>query len=278
LTPNLKTRKEAMGSAPEDPAAAREERALFEVLDLAEELIRLKLALGKKIKEGHFDIAAARYSRPHASIGRTQYDMNMEAQVTLATTTSSRVTEEDDKGGEARGGGGAKGGGGEPPPSPPLWYQFEVMDASSAAASSGAAGAGGGADDVLGRGGGEGVEGGTMRRRVGAGVESSRGGDSKGGGGGVDGSVGVVDGREGDEEEREEKVGAGKTSSDNAAAAVVKVRTPVDWFGVMVPPQLRRAERSFRTAVDLVAQIATISSKLRALTPDVVETDVGTKG
>jgi len=50
-----------------------------------EELIRLKLALGAKMKEGLFGIASARYSLGGSvgRIGRLQYDNNMEAQTIL---------------------------------------------------------------------------------------------------------------------------------------------------------------------------------------------------
>lgn len=114
-----------MGTGSSDDAdPARKERELFEVLELTEELIRLKLALGLKMREGHFDIAAARYSSPHAGVSRTQFDMNMEAQTTLATTASRATAADED---DQEGGGGGEGGGALPS----RWYRFEVVDAST---------------------------------------------------------------------------------------------------------------------------------------------------
>jgi hypothetical protein len=44
------------------------------------------------------------------------------------------------------------------------------------------------------------------------------------------------------------------------------MRRPVHWFGAMPPPQLRRAEARFRRAAALVAEVATATAELRALT------------
>jgi hypothetical protein len=73
-----------MSGEAEDPRAARE-RALVRVLELTEELVALKLELGARMKQGCFDLAAARYSRP---VSRTQYDMNMRATTRVVTRVS----------------------------------------------------------------------------------------------------------------------------------------------------------------------------------------------
>ena len=59
--------------------------------------------------------------------------------------------------------------------------------------------------------------------------------------------------------------GSGRCESKRASPGGGS-RKPIDWFGAMAPPQLRRAERTFASAVELVARIATVSSELRALT------------
>eukprot|EP00740_Mantoniella_antarctica_P017484 CAMPEP_0181392318 /NCGR_PEP_ID=MMETSP1106-20121128/26518_1 /TAXON_ID=81844 /ORGANISM="Mantoniella antarctica, Strain SL-175" /LENGTH=235 /DNA_ID=CAMNT_0023513415 /DNA_START=236 /DNA_END=942 /DNA_ORIENTATION=- len=196
-------------SEDEDEGSAREERDLLEVLELTEELIRLKLALGGKMREGQIDIAAARYSRPHGGIGPTQYDMNMEAQTKLTATTCSRVAEDD-----------LRQGGGE--------------------------------EDS------KGGEGGRAQLELGLGQMTALQ---------VNGSSGSVSGNGGGEGDG--RAAEGNEGRETGGAAVIpraRPRKPVNWFGGMVNPQLRRAEKSFTCAVELVAQIATVSSKLLALT------------
>ena len=60
------------------------------------------------------------------------------------------------------------------------------------------------------------------------------------------------------------------TASARASGSSSTMRTlapaPVRWFGVCPPPQLRRAESSFRSCVELAARMATVSSEIRALT------------
>jgi|AntAceMinimDraft_12_1070368.scaffolds.fasta_scaffold20405_3 hypothetical protein len=230
-------------SEDEDEGSAREERDLLEVLELTEELIRLKLALGGKMREGQIDIAAARYSRPHGGIGPTQYDMNMEAQTKLTATTCSRVAEDDLRQGGGREEDSKGGEGGRAQPLP--WYQFEVVAAAFGGVAHGADG------------GGEGI-----RRRAGAGIGTNDGSASNGSSGSVSGNGGG----EGDGRAAEGKEEEGRETGGAAVIPRARPRKPVNWFGGMVNPQLRRAEKSFTGAVELVAQIATVSSKLLALT------------
>ena len=66
---------------------AREESDLVRVLELTEEAVRLKLALGDTIREGTFAFSRQRYARgPHA-VSETQYDLN-----TMRATTKMSAT------------------------------------------------------------------------------------------------------------------------------------------------------------------------------------------
>ena len=66
---------------------AREESDLVRVLELTEEAVRLKLALGDTIREGTFAFSRQRYARgPHA-VSETQYDLN-----TMRATTKISAT------------------------------------------------------------------------------------------------------------------------------------------------------------------------------------------
>jgi hypothetical protein len=60
------------------------------------------------------------------------------------------------------------------------------------------------------------------------------------------------------------------TASARASGSTTTSRTlarkPASWFGAFPPPQLRRAESSFRSCVELAARMATVSSEIRALT------------
>ena len=76
-----------MSCEEEDPRATRE-RALVRVLELTEELVALKLELGARMKQGCFELASARYSRP---VSRTQYDMTMRATTRVLTRVSDNA-------------------------------------------------------------------------------------------------------------------------------------------------------------------------------------------
>ena len=65
----------------------REERDLVRALELTEELVQLKLALGDKIREGTFQFSRQRYARgPHA-VSESQYNLN-----SMRATTKIRAT------------------------------------------------------------------------------------------------------------------------------------------------------------------------------------------
>ena len=65
---------------------AREESDLVRVLELTEEVVRLKLALGDTIREGTFAFSRQRYARgPHA-VSESHYDLN-----TMRATTKMRA-------------------------------------------------------------------------------------------------------------------------------------------------------------------------------------------
>ena len=65
----------------------RAERDLVRALELTEELVQLKLALGDKIREGTFQFSRQRYARgPHA-VSELQYNLN-----SMRATTKIRAT------------------------------------------------------------------------------------------------------------------------------------------------------------------------------------------
>ena len=59
---------------------------------------------------------------------------------------------------------------------------------------------------------------------------------------------------------------ASARASGSATTSRPLARKPASWFGAFPPPQLRRAESSFRSCVELAARMATVSSEIRALT------------
>lgn len=228
----------------DDPA--RVEREMVEILELTEELIALKLALGLKMKEGHFDIAAARYSRPHMGIGQAQYDLNMTAQTALVVTRACASDDDARDAGKTETSGNDQNGRAEGLELLP-WHRFEVLNTSSDVSATGVD-----RDTTL-----KGSREDGMRRRA-------TGGRVNGGGEASSGAVCATDGCG-----REETSSGNERSTGNKRdeeTKKVRRRVPLDWFGVMVPLQLRRAEKTFKTAIDLVARIATVSSRLRALT------------
>jgi hypothetical protein len=52
-----------------------------------------------------------------------------------------------------------------------------------------------------------------------------------------------------------------KKGEDNG---IVTATDPIKWFGYLVPQNLRRAQKGFHTALELVVQNATIQSELNA--------------
>ena len=219
-----------MSGEAEDPRAARE-RALVRVLELTEELVALKLELGARMKQGCFDLAAARYSRP---VSRTQYDMNMRATTRVVT----RVSDDAPAGGTPRGEATPSRSGSAADTardSGAPHRRFEVAasgsttprDAAERRDTSAVSGDGGG-----------------LRRRV------------------ATASATTPIGTNAREEEEEKKASRSDVVDGNDG------RSPLAWFGAMPPPSLRRARSRFVECVELVAKIATVSSELRAWTSE----------
>eukprot|EP00227_Mantoniella_beaufortii_P018168 CAMPEP_0197603600 /NCGR_PEP_ID=MMETSP1326-20131121/39539_1 /TAXON_ID=1155430 /ORGANISM="Genus nov. species nov., Strain RCC2288" /LENGTH=114 /DNA_ID=CAMNT_0043171127 /DNA_START=288 /DNA_END=629 /DNA_ORIENTATION=- len=104
-----------------DEDREREEGELVEVLELSEELIRLKLALGQRMKDGYMSIAVARFTMGGGDrISQWQYDLNMRAQARVTCTSEGRSEEEHATSttstgsgtGSGKAAGGGEGGGG----------------------------------------------------------------------------------------------------------------------------------------------------------------------
>ena len=216
-----------------DPRAARE-RAFLRVLELTEELVALKLELGACMKQGCFDLAAARYSRP---VSRTQYDMNMRAITRVVTHVSNSAP----VGGTAR----DEATPGRSESAADVAFASDVLHHRFAVSASGAC-----ADDAAERRS-EAVsgDGGGLRRRL---MTAS-----------------VM--REEEEacttnDARERSSSFGVADANERCAE--PPRSPLAWFGALPPPSLRRARRRFAECVELVAKIATVSSELRAWTSE----------
>jgi len=229
-----------MSCEEEDPRATRE-RALVRVLELTEELVALKLELGACMKQGCFELAAARYSRP---VSRTQYDMTMRA----TTRVLTRVSDNASMGGTPRGEatpGRSESAADAACASDVLHRRFAVATfetrGDDAAERSGEADAG------------ERLDG--LRRRL---TTTS--------------AMPSTETQARDEDAFTTDHSYEEVSSfgvvDASERRVTPPRSPLAWFGAMPPPSLRRARRRFAECVELVAKIATVSSELRALTSD----------
>jgi hypothetical protein len=208
------------------------ERRLGRAFELAEELVTLKLALEAELREGRLDIAAARYARPSNPISRTQYDLTMEARTRVELSARG-----EDARPRAR------------------FTHFELVDPDAegspdAAATDRAASSSPPADE---------------RRRVVPRGETTRSPDA----------IETIETSASAEGLR--RRGAPSPSSprrepeppeptDLVSSRTRRRRRPVHWFGAMPPPQLRRAEARFRRAAALVAEVATATAELRALT------------
>jgi hypothetical protein len=208
------------------------ERRLGRAFELAEELVTLKLALEAELREGRLDIAAARYARPSTPISRTQYDLTMEARTRVELSARG-----EDARPRAR------------------FTHFELVDPDAegspdAAATDRAASSSPPADE---------------RRRVVPRGETTRSPDA----------IETIETSASAEGLR--RRGAPSPSSprrepeppeptDLVSSRTRRRRRPVHWFGAMPPPQLRRAEARFRRAAALVAEVATATAELRALT------------
>lgn len=230
-----------MSCEEEDPRATRE-RALVRVLELTEELVALKLELGACMKQGCFELAAARYSRP---VSRTQYDMTMRA----TTRVLTRVSDNASMGGTPRDEatpGRSESAADAACASDVLHRRFAVATfetrGDDAAERSGEADAG----ERLGG----------LRRRLTT-TSAMPSTETKAA---RDEDAFTTD------HSYEEVSSFGVV--DASERRVTPPRSPLAWFGAMPPPSLRRARGRFAECVELVAKIATVSSELRALTSD----------
>jgi len=207
------------------------ERRLGRAFELAEELVTLKLALEAELREGRLDIAAARYARPSNPISRTQYDLTMEARTRVELSARG-----EDARPRAR------------------FTHFELVDPDAEASPDAAA-----TDRAASTS--------ERRRVVPRGETTTRSPDS----------IETIETSASAEGLR--RRGAPTPSSprrepeppEQPTGHLVSSRTrrrrrPVHWFGAMPPPQLRRAEARFRRAAALVAEVATATAELRALT------------
>jgi len=206
------------------------ERRLGRAFELAEELVTLKLALEAELREGRLDIAAARYARPSNPISRTQYDLTMEARTRVELSARG-----EDARPRAR------------------FTHFELVDPDAEATPDAAA-----TDRAAST---------SERRRVVPRGETTRSPDA----------IETIDTSASAEGLR--RRGAPTPSSPRrepeppeqptdrvVSSRTRRMRRPVHWFGAMPPPQLRRAEARFRRAAALVAEVATATAELRALT------------
>ena len=226
-----------MSREAEDPRAARE-RALVRVLELTEELVALKLELGARMKQGCFDLAAARYSRP---VSRTQYDMTTRATTRVVTV----VPENAPVGGMPRG---------EASPvrsesAADAAFASNALHRRFAVATSG------------------------VSPRAGTSAAERRDEAVSGDGGGLRRRLTTASATPQEAEARATNDKACVSASSFGVADANErraepPRSPLAWFGAMPPPSLRRARRRFAECVELVAKIATVSSELRAWTSD----------
>jgi hypothetical protein len=230
-----------MSCEEEDPRATRE-RALVRVLELTEELVALKLELGARMKQGCFELASARYSRP---VSRTQYDMTMRA----TTRVLTRVSDNASVGGTPRG----EATPGRSESAADAACASDVLHRRFAVATFETRG-----DDAAAERSGEAVAGerlGGLRRRL---TTTS--------------AMPSTETHARDEDAFTTDHSHEEVSSfgvvDASERRVLPHRSPLAWFGAMPPPSLRRARRRFAECVELVAKIATVSSELRALTSD----------
>lgn len=211
------------------------ERRLGRAFELAEELVTLKLALEAELREGRLDIAAARYARPSNPISRTQYDLTMEARTRVELSARG-----EDARPRAR------------------FTHFELVDPDAeaspdAAATDRAASTSPPADE--------------RRRVVPRGETTTRSPDA------IE-TIETSASAEGlrrrgaptPSSPRRESEPPEQPTDRVVSSRTRRMRRPVHWFGAMPPPQLRRAEARFRRAAALVAEVATATAELRALT------------
>ena len=215
---------------PSGSPRADAERRLGRAFELAEELVTLKLALEAELREGRLDIAAARYARPSNPISRTQYDLTMEARTRVELSARG-----EDARPRAR------------------FTHFELVDPDAEGSPDAAA-----TDRAAST---------SERRRVVPRGETTRSPDA----------IETIETSASAEGLR--RRGAPTPSSPRrepeppeqptdrvVSSRTRRMRRPVHWFGAMPPPQLRRAEARFRRAAALVAEVATATAELRALT------------
>jgi hypothetical protein len=214
------------------------ERRLGRAFELAEELVTLKLALEAELREGRLDIAAARYARPSNPISRTQYDLTMEARTRVELSARG-----EDARPRAR------------------FTHFELVDPDAeaspdAAATDRAASTSPPADE--------------RRRVVPRGETTTRSPDAIETIETIETSASAEGlrrrGAPTPSSPRRESEPPEQPTDRVVSSRTRRMRRPVHWFGAMPPPQLRRAEARFRRAAALVAEVATATAELRALT------------
>lgn len=207
------------------------ERRLGRAFELAEELVTLKLALEAELREGRLDIAAARYARPSNPISRTQYDLTMEARTRVELSARG-----EDARPRAR------------------FTHFELVDPDAEGSPDAAA-----TDRAASTS--------ERRRVVPRGETTTRSPDA------IE-TIETSASAEGlrrrgaptPSSPRREPEPPEKPTDRVVSSRTRRMRRPVHWFGAMPPPQLRRAEARFRRAAALVAEVATATAELRALT------------
>ena len=219
---------------------AREESDLVRVLELTEEAVRLKLALGDTIREGTFAFSRQRYARgPHA-VSETQYDLN-----TMRATTKISATPRSIDGPSGVSAPGSTS------------YTFNVVETPfdpepepepepKPAARSGKAD-----DDGL-------------RRRPKVKTNTEKFLERMEALGLRDQLAEVP--READRDDGKDDDASPPPIDIDAIRRKLGPRKPIHWFGGLPSPEMRSAEAAFTRCVQLCARVAEVESELRALT------------